>query len=155
MRRWIFCDRAQARNFWLPIAALLYFAGALALPPSAGTQEDIGEWISRTLRDLQSGNAVVRRRAAEYLGESASAGYPLRHREQIRKAVPSLMKALKDTNPSVQRTAAWALGNIPGDMRVAVPALVEALQDKDRSVREAAASPGRARPGRRRSGSRA
>lgn len=139
MRRWIFRDRARARISWLPIAALLYIASALAVPPSAGAQEDMSEWISKTLRDLQSKNAVVRRRAAEYLGESASAGYPLRHREQIRKAVPALMEALKDTNPSVQRTAAWALGNIPGDMRVAVPALDGALQDKDRSVREAAA----------------
>jgi len=140
MHRWIFCGRSWARTSWLPIAATLFFAGALAVLPSAGAQEDISEWISKTLRDLQSKNAVVRRRAAEYLGDSASADYPLRHREQIRKAVPALMEALKDTNPSVQRTAAWALGNIPGDMRVAVPALVLALQNKDSSVREAAAS---------------
>jgi HEAT repeat protein len=140
MRRWIFCDRALARISWLPIAALMYIAGALAVPLSAGAQEDISEWISNTLRDLQSKNAVVRTRAAEYLGNSASADYPVQHREQIRKAVPALMEALKDTNPSVRGAAAFALGNIPGDMQVAVPALVEALQDKDRLVREAAAS---------------
>jgi HEAT repeat protein len=139
MRRWIFRYRGWARSSWLPIAALLYFAGALAVPPSAGTQEDTGEWISKTIRDLQSKNAVVRTRAAEYLGNSASPDYPLQHREQIRKAVPALMEALKDTDSSVRGAAASALGNIPGDMRVAVPALAGALQDKDRSVREAAA----------------
>lgn len=140
MRRWIFRDRARARNFWLPIAALLYIAGALAVPPSAGAQEDMSEWISKTLRDLKSKNPQVRIEAANDLGGSASTAYLIQHGEQIRKAVSALMEALKDTNSSVRWEAAIALGNIPGDMRVAVPALVAALQDKDESVRNEAAS---------------
>ena len=140
MRRWIFCDRAQARISRLPIAALLYIAGALAVPPIAGAQGHINERISNSLRDLKSKNALVRTGAANDLANGASPDSPVHDREQFRKAVPALMEALKDTDPSVRQAAAFALGNIPGDMRVAVPALVEAVQDKDESVREEAAS---------------
>jgi hypothetical protein len=140
MRRWIFRDRSWARISWLPIAALLYIASALAVPPSAGAQEDMSEWISKTLRDLKSKNAQVRIEAANDLDGSASTAYLIQHREQILKVVPALMEALKDTNKSVRWEAAIALGNIPGDMRVAVPALVAALHDKDESVRNEAAS---------------
>jgi len=42
MRRWIFRDRARARNFWLPIAALLYFAGALAQERASAIYHSFG-----------------------------------------------------------------------------------------------------------------
>ena len=40
---------------------------------------------------------------------------------------------------SVRMAAAFALGNIPGDMRIAVPALIQTLQDIEPQVREEAA----------------
>ena len=138
MRSWILRGHAGGRIPWLPIAALLYFAGALAVPPSARAQ-DINEIISSNLRDLKSKNALVRTQAASSLGNNASPGSPAYDREQTRKAVPALMEALKDTDPSVRMAAAFALGNIPGDMRIAVPALIQTLQDIEPQVREEAA----------------
>ncbi len=138
MRHWIFHDRARAWITWLPIAVSLVFASALAVPPNARAQVDIDERISKSIRDLKSKNAQVRTGAADDLGNGASPGSPVHDREQTRKAIPALMEALKDTDLSVRRSAAFALGNIPGDMRVAVPALVGALQDKEESVREEA-----------------
>jgi len=142
MRRWIFRDHTLARISWLPIAASLYFAGALAVPPSAGGQVDTNDRISKSLRDLKSKIEQVRVWAATDLCNGAAPGSPAQEheREQYRRAIPALMEALKDNSSRVREVAATALGNIPGEMRVAVPALVEALQDKDRSVREAAAS---------------
>jgi HEAT repeat protein len=134
MRRWIFRNRARTRIPWLTIAASLYLAGALTTPPSAKAQ-DINERISSSLRDLKSNNALVRTQAAENLSISASPGSPVYDREQMRKAIPALTVALKDTDSSVRSAAAMALGNIPGDMRVTVPALINELQDKDESVR--------------------
>ena len=126
MRRWIVRGHAWVRVSWLSNATLLYFAVALAMPPSARAQ-DINEVISRNLRDLKSRNADVRVQAAVTLGNNSSPGSPVYDREQTRRAVPALMEALKDTDASVRAEAAFALGNIPGDMRLAVPALIEAL----------------------------
>jgi HEAT repeat protein len=113
----------------------VYLAGGLAVPPSATTQ-DINETISTNLRNLKSKNADVRVQAAQCLRNNSSPGSPDYDREQTRKAIPALMEALKDTDPSVRQEAAFALGNIPRDMRVAVPALIDALRDKDDSVRK-------------------
>ena len=137
MRRWIVRGHAWVRVSWLSNATLLYFAVALAMPPSARAQ-DINEVISRNLRDLKSRSADVRVQAAVTLGNNSSPGSPVYDREQTRRAVPALMEALKDTDASVRAEAAFALGNIPGDMRLAVPALIEALQDSEQPVREEA-----------------
>jgi len=134
MRRWIFRNRARTRILWLTIAASLYLGGSLTVPPSARAQ-DINERISSSLRDLKSKDALVRANAAERLGNSASLGSPEYDREQMRKAIPALTAAMKDTDSSVRSAAAMALGNIPGDMRVTIPALIDALQDKDETVR--------------------
>ncbi|MGB6688443.1 MAG: HEAT repeat domain-containing protein [Terracidiphilus sp.] len=135
MRRWIFRDHAGVRIPWLPIAALLCFSGALAVRPNAKAQ-DFNEILSSNLHDLKSKNAFVRAQAAESLCNNSGPDSPDYNREQTRKAIPALIEALKDTDPTVRSYAALALGNIPRDMRAAVPALIDALQDKDRSVRE-------------------
>lgn len=58
-------------------------------------------------------------------------------------AVEPLVAILNDTNPSVRRNAAWALGEIRGshsvDRTVAVEPLIAALRDEDWWVRKAAA----------------
>lgn len=134
MRCWIFRDYAVARISWLPIATSLSLAGALAVLPHARAQ-DINQIIANNLRDLKSKDWLVRANAAANLGNNSSPGSPEYDREQTRKAIPALTAALKDTDSQVRSSAAMALGNIPGDMRVTVPALIDALQDKDESVR--------------------
>lgn len=53
------------------------------------------------------------------------------------KAVPLLLKVLKDPNPQQRQTAAQSLGKI--GRKEALPALIEALQDPDPGVRRQAA----------------
>ena len=53
-------------------------------------------------------------------------------------AIPSLTKALKDPDPHISRTAAWALGRIGAE--AAVADLVKAMKSKDRNLRFAATS---------------
>ena len=72
------------------------------------------------------------------MGNNSSPGSPVYDREQTRRAIPALVEALKDSDASVRQEAAFALGNIPGDMRLAVPALIQALQDSEQPVREEA-----------------
>ena len=54
-------------------------------------------------------------------------------------AVPALIKALKDKDFNVRRSAAAAVGKIGPAAKDAVPALIEALKDKDIYVRIGAA----------------
>jgi HEAT repeat protein len=138
MRRFVFRDDAGVTISGLTILALLCLAGALATPLSGRAQGATGS-VSRDIRDLKSTSGSARARAAASLGNHASPGSPANDREQARRAIPALIEALKDTDPSVRWTAALALGNIPGDMRIAVPALVEALHDQDDEVRKHAA----------------
>ncbi len=138
MRRWIFKDDAGERASWLPILVLLYLAGMLATPSSGAAQEST-DTVSLNLRDLRSENAGVRARAAVNLGNNASPGSPANDREQARRAIPALLDALKDPDQSVREATAFALGNIPGDMRICVPPLIEALRDQDVQVRARAA----------------
>jgi HEAT repeat protein len=138
MRRFVFRDDAAVTISWLTILALLCLAATLAAPLRGGAQESTGR-VSLDIRDLKSTNARVRARAAANLGNNASPGSPDNDREQARRAIPALIEALKDTDPSVRWAAALALGNIPGDMRIAVAALIEALHDPDDQVREHAA----------------
>ena len=51
----------------------------------------------------------------------------------LRVTVPELIKALKDTNKTVRKYAAEALGK--SRLKEAIPSLVEVLSDEDNSVR--------------------
>jgi len=90
-------------------------AAALTKIPDARAVEPL-------IQALQSGDLMLRDRAAEALGKIRD-----------RRAVEPLMAALRDKDGSVRHDAAESLGEI-GD-RKAVEALIPALADKDLSVR--------------------
>jgi len=54
------------------------------------------------------------------------------------KAVPALIETLKDESSHVRTDAAFALGEIGPKAQKAIPALAEALKDKSEDVRKAA-----------------
>lgn len=56
------------------------------------------------------------------------------------KAVPHLVRALKDDSPHVRKYVASALGDIGAPAKAAIPNLVHNLKDKDPSVRSTTAS---------------
>lgn len=58
--------------------------------------------------------------------------------DRIETSLTHLIEDLKDSDPTVRKSAAEALERIGEKAREAVPALVEATKDKDESVREAA-----------------
>jgi len=88
------------------------------LPHASLAQSPTDEYV----RDLQSSVPTVRERAAVSLGNIGD-----------KRAVPSLIEALGDSESGVRRETAKALGFIK-DAR-AVPSLVEALSDGDTNVR--------------------
>lgn len=53
--------------------------------------------------------------------------------------IGEFIEALRDVDPFVRATAAFALGRMGPAARDAIPALVEALRDEDEDVRDAAA----------------
>src|SRR5262249_11525225 len=69
---------------------------------------------------LQNKAAPVRKRAAECLGDVGPSA---------KAAVPELIKAVKDADPTVSWAAIDALGLIGPDAAEAVPTLVEALKE--------------------------
>jgi HEAT repeat protein len=76
-------------------------------------------------------------------GTRASAAFSLRsmmHSQQIKTAIPPLIKALNDSDKEVREAAAQVLGDICEEGKIVVPALVESVkQDKEESVRMFAA----------------
>jgi hypothetical protein len=98
-----------------------------------GQEYSLGEVqkISDLILDLAAEDQLTREAASEALGWLAKT------EGEIDKAVPALIKALKDDAMEVRRNTAEALGRI-GDVR-AREALKAALQDEDEWVREVAA----------------
>ncbi len=74
--------------------------------------------LETCLRQLAKGPRLFRQRAAGLL-----AHYP----EHAERSVPALVTALQD--PSAQRAAATALGDLGASATQAIPALIEALRD--------------------------
>ena len=121
-------NRLPARLARRPLLTLFILAAALAPAPRAKAQD-----VTRDTRDLGNKDPRVRMHAAEHLGNNGCAGV---HEEE---ALPALVNALKDTDPSVRELAAFALGCIPSDGQTTVPALAKALRDGESSVRKRAA----------------
>jgi HEAT repeat protein len=82
---------------------------------------------------LSDASAEVRQAAAWAIGSCAAS------LEGIRPAEEALLKALRDENPLVRRSAASALRKFGGKSEPVVVALMEALSDADAQVRESTA----------------
>jgi HEAT repeat protein len=78
--------------------------------------------------------ASVRRQSAISLAKIASRSNDDR---TIHAVTRSVLKALKDQDPTVRRAAADALGQIGADLGAVIPALLEASSDQDEWVRGA------------------
>jgi len=84
---------------------------------------------------LASGNPAERRSAARILGECALEGVT----PELRKALPTLVKALDDQELSVRQEVAFTLARMGPEASPAVPALTETLKDDVPPVRSMAA----------------
>jgi len=90
------------------------------------------------LQKLKSSDAAIRRNAAEVLAERGIADLV----NDLKKVLPDLLPALKDSDADVRYYVAVALASAGWDdngaqaLSGAVPALIEALKDKDPRVRE-------------------
>jgi HEAT repeat protein len=90
-------------------------------------------------------DASVREAAAFALGEIGRQALSIRDDPDI---VDVLAKSLKDDNPLVRRSAAYALGNLAKDAKPAQAALEAALEDAEAVVRQNVAwALGRVGPG--------
>jgi len=74
----------------------------------------------------------------------ASAGYGQEPQDatpslRMAKAVPGLIEALRDENPSVRDAAAMALREMGPEAKAAIPALAQLLRDEDGYLRVTAA----------------
>ena len=96
--------------------------GKTVLPAQVQAEE-----IAALIKKIWDGNADVRGRAIQALGEIGPA------------AVPILIKLLEDEDSDVRSTAAYALGKMGPAAKDAVPALITALTDEDENVRGYAA----------------
>lgn len=92
-------------------------------PPDRGS-------VAMVIERLRDDDAVVRRAAADALGDFGGAAEP---------AIPALTEALRDPDPDTRWRAASALGDIGPSSAPAVPVLVETLRDEHAGVRRAAA----------------
>lgn len=110
---------------WVTFTCLLIL---VVTPRVSLTQEpslaEINEQANQ-LTDL-SADARVRANAARALGRMGS---------EAAIAVPSLTKALKDSDPTVRVAAALALGDIASEADLVVPELLEALRREDPNSR--------------------
>lgn len=79
--------------------------------------------VKQLSRALGSEHESARRWATWALGKIGENAYS----PEIRNAVPALCKILKDPDPSIAQSAAWALGKIGPDAREAVPSLRQSL----------------------------
>src|SRR5262249_18076550 len=140
-------------------AGLIVILGWL---PAAGAQKEERRYEGRTLSDwahlLQDPDPSAQRKAVEALRlrfdvqavpglhppvETGGPSVPIRAigaRAQIQPPAPetlaTLSKAMRDTDPAVQRAAAAALGDVG-----AVSVLAEALKDPNKDVRRNAVRP--------------
>lgn len=111
----------------------VYLCGRGTVTTPEGQEYSLGEVqkISDLILDLAAEDQLTREAASEALGWLAKT------ESEIDKAVPALIKALKDDAMEVRRNTAAALGRI-GDVR-AREALKAALEDEDEWVREVVA----------------
>ncbi len=107
--------------------ALLCFCSSLLVMSSSWAQNPNSSQINLYIKQLESTNQQQRVSAMESL---VNLGKP---------AVPALIQALKDKNPSVRSSAAIALGKMGVLATPAVPSLSNALQDENLEVRRNAA----------------
>jgi HEAT repeat protein len=137
-------DEAQARGWALGALALIGPDAEAALPRLARLlrEGEIGNWTAHVMANvgapaipfllaaLDDAVADVRRRAADALGDFDA-------RDDVASA---LAARLADTDPTVRRTAAAALGRHAASPVIAVRALLSALDDADEGVRYDAAA---------------
>ncbi len=100
------------------------------LVDDAGTGKPAHDALPALLRALKAGDANMRARAADELGQLGVKAVP---------ALSSLMKALGDRSPRVRASAGLALGNIGTRHAAVEPLLKKALKDRSEDVRYAAA----------------
>jgi HEAT repeat protein len=110
---------------------ILLMASLPAVAPAQGPaflDKPLSAWV----KDLGSPDAKVRRSASFAIGKIGP---------DAASAVPRLLAALRDTDPTVADAAAFALGEIGPGAASALPSLVVVLEDKkaDPRVRRSAA----------------
>ncbi len=111
-----------------------------ALAAGAALAQIGGEGVAALAKALKHENVSTRLHAA------GAFGYYSQRTGPALAAVPALVEATKDEEPSIRQRACRALGFILDDKqpteatRAAVPALMEALRDKRPAVRSAAAA---------------
>jgi len=119
------------------LACMMAICLVLALTTApALAQRNYDAEIAGYVRDLSSKNLNVRDNAANSLGNEAN--NPEFGRAAA-VAVPALLQALKDRDPTLRGAAAFALGSIGAQPEKTVPALIEALKDPENRVRQSAA----------------
>jgi|SRR5215471_7668026 len=123
---------------WQVTLPLLFLCVVLFCPDESEAQGSIDPIVAEHIKGLHSPNPRERRNSALALGNMAAGGKF--EREQVKPAVPALIRALKDKDEDVREFAAFALGNIRADPAISVPALIEGLKDQYYSVRERSAS---------------
>ncbi len=115
---------------WKALRALSHLVGEAAGPAELPSPEEVSSWRDEALTDLlgrlESEQANRRWEAAEGLGEL---GDP--------RAIPALVRALRDPHAFVRWAAAQAIGRIGGEEAVAL--LLPLLQESDPLVRRSAA----------------
>jgi len=90
--------------------------------------ESRAQKIQKHITQLRDADATIRAHAAEELGRI---GEP---------AVPALIDALRDGNPSLRASAVWKLSEIGKPVKQIVPALIRALGDESEPVGVAAST---------------
>jgi HEAT repeat protein len=95
-------------------------------PEAAYEGVPVSGWIER----LNNGDSSVRCTAATALGKIG---------RRAEKAVPALIKALRDKNGGVQENAAWAIGRIGKPAEEGIPSLLQMLKNDDAYLRIQAA----------------
>jgi HEAT repeat protein len=103
---------------------LLFGCGQTAAPLAHG--KPVSHWVQA----LHAGDARLRKKAAEVLGNVGTADPA---------AIPALIGAVKDRDAKVRRAAILALFKIGPAAEEAIPVLTEAQKDHDAQVRSYAA----------------
>jgi HEAT repeat protein len=90
-------------------------------------------------RGLDNPNVLIRRNVALFLGVGRGLTQGLTQTQfNVRMALPALVRALKDSDPTVRAWAAQAIGGVGPDAAEAVPALVALLTNEDEGSRNSA-----------------
>jgi HEAT repeat protein len=85
-----------------------------------------GKTVKAWLEALRSNNYVARLEASKAMSKTGQ------------KAIPQLMAALKDDDPTVRAIAARTIGQIGLDAKAAAPLLILCIDDKEQTVRRRA-----------------